>query len=83
MDGTPTRRDVYINELGGVLTKQQVAQIFEVSLAVVKRDIDEGRLFAAKRSEAKHNSRTGIWLIPFSAAKDLYQNGTEQTYVIR
>lgn len=68
----PTRAEVYRNELNGVLTKQDVARIFEKSVPTVKKDIEEGRLYAEKRNEDPTNPRSGIWLIPFSAAEDLY-----------
>lgn len=76
----PSRKEIYDDELKSVLTKAEVAQLWHKSPDTVKLDIQMGRLYAEKKGENPNNSRSGIWLIPFSAASDLYGDINERVY---
>lgn len=72
-DEQSSRISRYRDELLSVLTIAECAAIWEISPRTVEKDVREGNLYAEKRNQSEFNERAGIWLIPYSAAKEFYQ----------
>lgn len=66
------RVERYEDELKSVLTISRCALMFEISPRTVRKHVEEGVLYAEKCEQSPFNIRSGFWLIPYSAAQDLY-----------